>query len=76
MLFEVAFEATFAGTMVSRMGKQNTLGNWAGTLIRRTWLPALVAGGMLVAFGAKMQHDFPEAKTMAQAIKAHRAGQR
>ena len=76
MLFEVAFESAFAGTMVYRMGRRDSLGNWAGTLIRRTWLSALVAGGLLVGTGAKMQHDHPNAKTMSQAIKAHRSMQK
>jgi hypothetical protein len=76
MLFEVAFETAFAGTMVYRMGRRYTLGNWAGTLVRRTWLPALVVGGLLVGFGAKLQHDNPEAKTLMQAIKAHRSAQK
>ncbi len=35
MLFEVAFEATFAGTMVYRTSKLHTLGNWWETLIRK-----------------------------------------
>jgi hypothetical protein len=76
LLFEVAFEAAFAGTMVYRMGRRDTLGNWAGTLIRRTWLPALVVGGILVASAAKMQHDYPEAKTLSQAVIAHRTQQK
>ena len=76
LLFEVAFEAAFAGTMVYRMGKRDTLGNWAGTLVRRTWLPALVIAGILVALGAKIQHDYPEAQTLSPAIKAHRSMQK
>jgi hypothetical protein len=73
LLFEVAFEVAFAGTMVYRMGKQVTLGDWAGALVQRTWLPALVTGGLLVALGATMQARYPEATTMAQVIKAYRA---
>jgi len=73
MLLEVAFEVAFAGTMVSRLGKPEPLGNWAGALVRRTWLPALVVSLLLVTTGAKLQHDHPEARTLSQAIKAHRA---
>ncbi|MBL9200486.1 MAG: hypothetical protein JNL39_08265 [Opitutaceae bacterium] len=73
LLFEVAFEIAFAGTMVYRMGKRATLGDWAGALLQRTWLPALVTAGILVALGATMQARHPEASTMAQAIKAYRA---
>ena len=76
MLFEVAFEATFAGTIVYRMGRRYRLGNWAGTLLRRTWLPALVVGGLLVGSGAKLHHENPEAKTLVQAIKAYRSAQK
>lgn len=73
LLFEVAFEVAFAGTMVYRMGKQAPLGDWTGALVQRTWLPALVAAGVLVALGATMQARYPEATTMAHAIKAFRA---
>ena len=73
LLFEVAFEVAFAGTMVYRMGKRATLGDWAGALVQRTWLPALVTAGILVGLGATMQARHPEATTMAQAIKAYRA---
>ncbi len=76
LLFEVAFEVAFAGTMVSRLGKRDTLGNWAGALLRRTWLPALVVGLILITTGAKLQHDHPEARTLSQAVKAHRAMQK
>lgn len=76
LLFEVAFEVAFAGTMVYRMGKRDTLGDWAGTLVRRTWLPALVMGGLLVALGAKLQQDHPNARTTAQAIEAYRSTNR
>jgi hypothetical protein len=40
---------------------------------RRTWRPALIVGGLRVAFSAKLQHDYPQAKTLSPAIKAHRA---
>jgi hypothetical protein len=73
LLFEVAFEVMFAGTMVYRMGSRDTLGDWAGTVVRRTWLPALIMGGLLVALGAKLQHDHPKARTMAQTIEAYRS---
>lgn len=76
MLFEVAFEVAFAGTMVCRLGKRHTLGNWAGALVRRTWVPALVMGSVLVAMGGKMQHDHPEALTLAQAFEARQAMRR
>jgi hypothetical protein len=73
MLFEVAFEVAFAGTVVSGLDRRYTVGDWAGALIRRTWIPALIVGAALVAFAAKMQHDHPEAKTLAQAFKAQSA---
>jgi hypothetical protein len=73
LLFEVAFEVAFAGTMVYRLGKQATLGDWAGALVQRTWLPGLVTAVVLVGLGATMQARYPEATTMAQAIKAYRA---
>ena len=76
LLFEVAFESVFAGTVVWRLRQRHTLGNWAGRLIRRTWWPALVAVCLLVAAGFRLQRDHPEAQTLAQAVRAYRAAQK
>lgn len=76
MLVEVAFEVAFAGTLVKSMGQEYTVGNWAGKLFRKTWLPALLVAAILVGFAAKMQHDYPQSHTLAQAFKAMRAQQR
>jgi hypothetical protein len=72
-LFEVAFEVAFAGTVVRGLDRQYTVGNWVGALLRRTWIPALLVASVFVGIAAKMQIDHPEAKTIAQAVKAVRS---
>jgi hypothetical protein len=76
LLLEVAFEVAFAGTLVSGLRATHRVGGWARTLFRRTLLPALLVGAMLVCFADKMQRDHPGAKTMTQAFKAQRAQSR
>lgn len=76
LLFEVAFEVAFAGTLVSGLRAKHRVGGWARTLFRRTLLPALLVGAMLVGFADKMQRDYPGVKTMTQAFKAQRAQSR
>lgn len=73
LLFEVAFEVAFAGTLVSGLRATRRVGGWARTLFRRTLLPALLVGAILAGFADKMQRDHPGVKTMAQAFKAQRA---
>jgi hypothetical protein len=72
VLLEVAFEVAFAGTLVRRLGHDHTLGNWSSTLLRRTWPLALLMTSIVVGIGAKLQHDHPEASTIAQAIRAYK----
>ena len=76
LLFEVAFEVAFAGTLVSGLQATRRVGGWAGTLFRRTLLPALLVGAILVGLADKMQRDQPGVKTMAEAFKAQRAQSR
>lgn len=73
VLLEIAFEVAFAGTLVRRLGRDHTLGDWSGALIQRTWLVALLMACIVVGMGAKLQHDHPEAHTIAQAIRAYKA---
>jgi len=68
-----SFEVAFAGTLVKSMGQEYTVGNWAGKLFRKTWLPAMLVVLSLVGFAAKMQRDFPQSHTLAQVFKAMRA---
>jgi hypothetical protein len=76
MLFEVAFEVAFAGTIVHGLNRRYTLGDWSGTLLRKTWLPATLLTVVIVAVAAKVQATYPEAQTLAQAFRLHQATRR
>lgn len=73
MLFEVAFEVAFAGTIVHGLNRRYTLGDWSGTLLRRTWLPATLIAVVIVAVAAKIQAAYPQAQTLSQAYRLHAA---
>jgi hypothetical protein len=75
LLLEVAFEIAFAGTVVRGLSKQALLGNWALSLLRRTWFVALLMIALLCGFAATMQNAAPEADTIAQAYKSIKAKQ-
>lgn len=73
MLFEVAFEVAFAGTIVHGLNRRYTLGDWSGTLLRKTWLPAMLIAVLIVAAAARIQAAYPEAQTLSQAYRLHTA---
>ena len=73
LLLEVAFEVVFAGVVVRRLGRRETLGDWSGRLVRGTWLPALLIGLALVAVAGWLHHQAPHARTLAEAVRALRA---
>ena len=68
LLLEVAFEVVFAGVVVKRLGRKRRLGEWAGPLVRGTWLPALVAGLVLVSVAGWLQHEVPGATGFSDAV--------
>ena len=70
LLLEVAFEVVFAGVIVKRLSRRQEVGNWFATVVRHTWLHALVAGLVLVIVAGLLQHQAPGAKTFARATKA------
>jgi hypothetical protein len=72
LLLEAAFEVVFAGVMVRRLSGVEVVGDWAGTLLRKTWRHALVTLALLVALAAWLQQRAPEAKTFAEALKTLR----
>lgn len=76
MLFEVAFEVAFAGTIVHGLNRRYTLGDWSGTLLRKTWLPATLIAVLIVAAAAKIQAAYPTAQTLAQAYRLHTTHQK
>ena len=69
LLMEVAFEVVFAGIVVKRLSRKQTLGDWLGALVRNTWIHALVALIALVSVAAILQVKAPQAATFAAAIK-------
>jgi hypothetical protein len=70
LLLEVAFEVVFAGVIVKRLSRQQAVGNWLASLVRHTWLHALVAWVLLVAVAGWLQHRAPAVNTFAAAVKA------
>jgi FtsH-binding integral membrane protein len=70
MLLEAAFEAAFAGIVVSRPIIGNlVLGNWTLRLLKNTWKKALICILVLVAVAAGLQHQVPQASTFAEAVR-------
>lgn len=71
MLLEAAFEAAFAGVVVTRpLRGKLVIGDWKGRLLANTWKPALGAFLVLVALAAVLQAKAPQATTFAQAVAA------
>lgn len=73
LLLEAAFEVVFAGVMVRRFSGIEVVGDWAGTLLRKTWRHALVTLALLLSVAVWLQRHAPEAKTFAEAVKTLRA---
>ncbi len=69
LLMEVAFEVVFAGVVVKRLSKKETLGDWLSVLLRNTWMHALVALIALVSLAGALQAKAPHASTFAAAVK-------
>jgi hypothetical protein len=70
LLLEAAFEVVFAGVVVRRISRKHRIGQWASTLVRHTWMPALLALVLLVAIAAWLQSQAPGARTFGQAVRA------
>jgi hypothetical protein len=73
LLLEVAFEVVFAGVVVRRAARKVVLGDWSGTLVRNTWMHALVVLLVLVSITGWLQHEVPDARTFAEAVRVLRA---
>jgi hypothetical protein len=69
LLLEAAFEVVFAGVVVRRISRKHRVGQWASTLVRNTWMPALIALAALVAVAAWLQAQAPGARTFGQAVR-------
>lgn len=70
MLLEAAFEAAFAGVVVrGPLSGDFVLGSWKMRLLQSTWRQALTGIVVLVAVAAWLQHQVPQAKTLADALR-------
>lgn len=70
MLLEVAFEAAFAGVIVRRpLSGDFVMGGWKMRLLQSTWKQALVGISILVAVAAWLQHQAPQAITLADVVR-------
>lgn len=69
LLLEAAFEVVFAGVVVRRISRKHRVGQWVSTLVRNTWMPALIALVVLVALAAWLQSQAPGAHTFGQAVR-------
>ena len=70
LLLEAAFEAAFAGVVVTRPILGNLeLGNWKLRLFVNTWKRALLSMLILVVMAAWLQSKVPEAGTFAEAMR-------
>ena len=69
LLMEVAFEVVFAGVIVKRLSRKQTLGDWLNVLLRNTWLHALLTLIVLVTVAEVLQSKAPTANTFAAAVK-------
>ena len=70
MLLEAAFEAAFAGVVVRRpLSGDFVLGDWKLRLLQNTWKQALIGILVLVSVAAWLQHQAPQAKTLADAVR-------
>ena len=69
LLMEVAFEVVFAGVVVKRLSRRQTLGDWFAVLVRNTWIHALVALAVLVSVAYVLQAKAPHTSTFAAAVK-------
>ncbi len=70
VLLEVAFEVAFAGVVVRGLQRTETVGNWLGTLLRRTGLQAAAMIGVVAAASAWVQRVHPDVVTLPQAFRA------
>ena len=69
ILLEAAFEVAFAGTVVrSAFRKNQSVGDWHITLLKRTWVPALTLLLMTGGIAHYLQLRAPQATKLSDAI--------
>jgi hypothetical protein len=73
LLAEVALDAALVSTAYRKLRREEA-GHWAGAVLRRTWLPAVVLVASLVAAGYALQRIVPEAQSIGGVVRALAAG--
>ena len=71
LLAEVALDAAVVSALYRRLRKQD-LSHWAMTVLRKTWIPALVLMVFAAAGGAVLQRMAPEAHSIGGVVRAWR----
>ena len=69
LLAEVALDAALVSTLYGRLRRQD-MRHWAGTLVRRTWLPAAALIATLAIGGFVMQLAVPDAVSIGGVLAA------
>ena len=71
LLAEVALDAAIVSTLYGRLRKQ-AMSHWAVTVLRRTWVPALVLVAFASIGGYALERAAPEAQSIGSVIRALR----
>jgi hypothetical protein len=69
LLAEVALDAALVTTAYRRLRRTDAR-NWIGSVLRRTWAPALVLIVMLAIVGSLLHRVVPEARSIGGVVRA------
>jgi hypothetical protein len=69
LLAEVALDAAIVSTLYRRLHKQD-MSHWAVTVVRRTWVPALLLLACAAVGGYALQRAAPEADSIGGVVRA------
>ncbi len=69
LLAEVALDAAIVSTLYRRLSKQD-MSHWALTVVRHTWLPALVLIVFAAIGGWALQKAAPDARSIGGVLRA------
>lgn len=71
LLAEVALDAAVISALYRRLGKKD-VSHWAATVVRRTWMPALVLVVFSAVGGYALDQVSPDARSLGAAIREMR----